>query len=121
MRAVRVVASAAPGERKQVERTVMAASASAVPMMAARSAMAAQEAVGEMALEVNILGLIATALFIIIPTAFLLTLYIKSASEGNVSGGFSQEYYDNSKADGKKKTLLTAKLTGKGEDFYADN
>jgi len=121
VRAVRVVASAQPVERKQVERTAMAASASAIPMMVAQSAMAAQEAVGEMALEVNILGLIATALFIIIPTSFLLTLYIKSASEGNVSGGFSQEYYDKSKAAGKKKTNLAAALKGKGEKFYADN
>ncbi len=32
-------------------------------------------------MEVNILGLIATALFIIIPTAFLLILYVKTASE----------------------------------------
>jgi photosystem II PsbM protein len=32
-------------------------------------------------MEVNILGLMATALFIIIPTAFLLILYVKTASE----------------------------------------
>ena len=32
-------------------------------------------------MEVNILGLIATALFIIIPTAFLLILYVKTASK----------------------------------------
>jgi photosystem II PsbM protein len=31
-------------------------------------------------MEVNILGLIATALFIIIPTAFLLILYVKTAA-----------------------------------------
>ncbi|KAL6766059.1 psbM (chloroplast) [Auxenochlorella protothecoides x Auxenochlorella symbiontica] len=31
-------------------------------------------------MEVNILGLIATALFIIIPTAFLLILYVKTES-----------------------------------------
>ena len=30
-------------------------------------------------MEVNILGLIATALFIIIPTSFLLILYVKTA------------------------------------------
>ena len=52
----------------------------------------------------NNLGVIATALFIIIPTSFLIILYVKSASEGNVSGGFSQEYYDKSKAAGNKKT-----------------
>jgi photosystem II PsbM protein len=31
-------------------------------------------------MEVNILGLIATALFIIIPTAFLLILFVKTES-----------------------------------------
>lgn len=31
-------------------------------------------------MEVNILGLTATALFIIIPTSFLLILYVKTAS-----------------------------------------
>ena len=32
-------------------------------------------------MEVNILGLMATALFIISPTAFLLILYVKTASQ----------------------------------------
>nr|YP_009256777.1 M protein of photosystem II [Closterium baillyanum]ANI25775.1 M protein of photosystem II [Closterium baillyanum] len=32
-------------------------------------------------MEVNILAVIATALFIIIPTAFLIILYVKTASE----------------------------------------
>jgi photosystem II PsbM protein len=31
-------------------------------------------------MEINILGLIATALFIIIPTSFLLILYVKTAA-----------------------------------------
>nr|YP_009504606.1 photosystem II protein M [Cyanophora biloba]AWW13895.1 photosystem II protein M [Cyanophora biloba] len=31
-------------------------------------------------MEVNILGLIATALFIVIPTAFLLILYVQTVS-----------------------------------------
>lgn len=31
-------------------------------------------------MEVNILGLIAVALFILIPTSFLLILYVKTAS-----------------------------------------
>nr|YP_009725436.1 M protein of photosystem II [Trebouxia lynnae]ABX82633.1 M protein of photosystem II [Trebouxia aggregata]QHO63942.1 M protein of photosystem II [Trebouxia lynnae] len=35
----------------------------------------------ETIMEVNILGLIATALFIIIPTSFLLILYVKTASQ----------------------------------------
>ena len=56
----------------------------------------------------------ATALFIIIPTSFLIILYVKSASEGNVSGGFSQKYYDESKKRGDKKTNEAAVLKGKG-------
>ena len=32
-------------------------------------------------METNILGLIATALFIIIPTAFLIILYVKTVSQ----------------------------------------
>nr|AYD72378.1 photosystem II reaction center protein M [Acetabularia peniculus]AYD72442.1 photosystem II reaction center protein M [Batophora oerstedii]AYD72543.1 photosystem II reaction center protein M [Halicoryne sp. HV04044]CDI27976.1 photosystem II protein M [Acetabularia acetabulum] len=32
-------------------------------------------------MEVNILGLMATALFILIPTAFLLILYVKTESQ----------------------------------------
>nr|QXT44831.1 photosystem II protein M [Nitellopsis obtusa] len=34
-------------------------------------------------MEVNILAFIATALFIIIPTAFLLILYVKTASQSD--------------------------------------
>jgi len=52
---------------------------------------------------VNILGVIAVALFIIIPVSFLLILYIKSTAEGNQSGGFNQEYYDKSYKEGNKK------------------
>jgi photosystem II PsbM protein len=87
-----------------------------MPMMAtATPAHAAREAVEQVALaDVNILGVIATALFIIIPTAFLIVLYVKSSSEGNVSGGFSQEYYDKSKKRGDKKTNEAAVLKGKG-------
>ena len=47
--------------------------------------------------------LLLTILFIIIPTSVLIILYVKSASEGNVSGGFSQDYYDKSKKRGDKK------------------
>ena len=35
-------------------------------------------------MEVNILGLMATALFIIIPTAFLLILYVKTAGSAYI-------------------------------------
>nr|YP_009109429.1 photosystem II protein M [Sanionia uncinata]AIW52117.1 photosystem II protein M [Sanionia uncinata] len=34
-------------------------------------------------MEVNILAFIATALFILIPTAFLLILYVQTISQGN--------------------------------------
>jgi photosystem II PsbM protein len=56
----------------------------------------ASQELGQLANEVNILGVMAVALFILLPVAFLLILFIKSESEGNVSGGFSQEYYDES-------------------------
>ena len=83
-------------------------------LFSAPAAFAAQE-LNQVALQdVNILGVIATALFIIIPTSFLIILYVKSASEGNVSGGFSQEYYDKSKARGDKKTNESAIFKGKG-------
>lgn len=49
--------------------------------------------VAQVAEGVNILGVVATALFILIPTSFLITLFIKSESEGNVSGGFDEDYY----------------------------
>ena len=39
----------------------------------------------------NILGVLAVAMFILLPVSFLLILFIKSNSEGNQSGGFSQE------------------------------
>jgi len=34
-------------------------------------------------MEINVLGLMAVALFIIIPTSFLLILYVKTASAEN--------------------------------------
>jgi photosystem II PsbM protein len=102
-----VVAKASP-------QKLAASVAASFPAFAAPAAFAAQE-VNQVALEgVNILGVIATALFIIIPTSFLIILYVKSASEGNVSGGFSQKYYDESKKRGDKKTNEAAVLKGKG-------
>ena len=55
------------------------------------------------------------------PRSFLITLFVKSESDGNRSGGFSQSYYDQSKKDGKKKTNLSAKFKGKGEGMYSKN
>ncbi|CAL6321712.1 unnamed protein product [Bathycoccus prasinos] len=75
----------------------------------------ANESISDVALaNVNILGVIAVALFIIIPVSFLVILYVKSTAEGNVSGGFSQSYYDESKKMGKKLTNEAAVLKGKG-------
>jgi photosystem II PsbM protein len=81
----------------------------------AAPAFAANESISDVALaNVNILGVIAVALFIIIPVSFLVILYVKSTAEGNVSGGFSQSYYDESKKMGKKLTNEAAVLKGKG-------
>ena len=81
----------------------------------AAPAFAANESISDVALaNVNILGVIATALFIIIPTSFLIVLFVKSQSEENVSGGFSQKYYDESKKAGNKKTNEAARLKGAG-------
>mmetsp|Transcript_26481 Transcript_26481/g.90532 ORF Transcript_26481/g.90532 Transcript_26481/m.90532 type:complete len:149 (-) Transcript_26481:850-1296(-) len=102
----------------KVARQAAAATVAAVPAAVAAPVFAATEAINDVALEgVNILGLIATALFIIIPTSFLLILYVKSASEGNVSGG-SQAYYDNSKKGGNKKTNEAAVFKGEGVGMY---
>ena len=99
---------------KATPQKLAASVAASFPAFAAPAAFAAQE-VNQVALEgVNILGVIATALFIIIPTSFLIILYVKSASEGNVSGGFSQKYYDESKKRGDKKSNEAAVLKGKG-------
>ena len=99
---------------KAAKKSAMGLAAAAPAVLSAPAAFAAQE-LEQLALQdVNILGVIATALFIIIPTSFLIILYVKSASEGNVSGGFSQEYYDKSKARGDKKTNEAAILKGAG-------
>lgn len=99
----------------KAQQKVRTTAVAAMPAAIAAPAFAASEALEQVALaDVNILGVIATALFIIIPTAFLIVLYVKSSSEGNVSGGFSQEYYDKSKKRGDKKTNEAAVLKGKG-------
>ena len=53
-------------------------------------------------MEVNILGVLAVGLFILIPVSFLLILYVKSAAEDNVSGN-SDEYWEQSFKLGNKK------------------
>ena len=108
-------ASAKPAAVKAAKR--VAASA----LTAAPAAFAAQELEQLALADINILGVIATALFIIIPTSFLIILYVKSASEGNVSGGFSQKYYDESKKRGDKKTNEAAILKGKGIGMRPDD
>merc|ERR1712216_878503 len=99
---------------------VVAAAAPALSVFTASPAFAATQEVAQVA-ETNILGLIACALFVIIPTSFLITLFVKSESDGNRSGGFSQSYYTASKAAGKKKTNLAAKFKGKGEGMYSQD
>merc|ERR1711959_851456 len=72
----------------------------------AAPAFAANESISDVALaNVNILGVIAVVLVI---------LYVKSAAEGNVSGGFSQSSYDESKRQGKKLANEAAAIKGAG-------
>jgi photosystem II reaction center protein PsbM len=72
------------------------------------------------AMETNKLAPIATALFIALPTFFLIILYVSTrANLDNQSGAFDQDYYDKSKSVGKKKANLAAKLRGAGVAFYA--
>ena len=52
--------------------------------------------------------------------SFLITLFVKSESDGNRSGGFSQSYYDKSKAAGNKKTNLAVPMSRKGKGMYSD-
>lgn len=52
--------------------------------------------------------------------SFLIVLFVKSESDGNRSGGFSQSYYDKSKAAGNKKTNLSVPMSGKGKGMYSD-
>merc|ERR1712028_32163 len=104
---------------KKVQQAAPAAAAAAfASMIPADQAFAAQE-IAQTAMETNILGLVATALFIIIPTAFLITLFISSQASGNVAGGFDQDYYTKSRADGKKETNLTAIFKGEGVEMYS--
>ena len=106
-------ASAKPAAVKAAKRVAASALTAAPAAAFAPAAFAAQELEQLALADINILGVIATALFIIIPTSFLIILYVKSASEGNVSGGFSQKYYDESKKRGDKKTNEAAILKGK--------
>ena len=108
-----------------LKKESMAAAAPLASIMVSAPAMAAQE-VAQVAAGTNILGLIATALFVIIPTAFLIVLFVKSESDGNRSGGFSQTYYDKSIKRGKpgeggKLTNEAAIMKGKGKGMYSDS
>eukprot|EP00218_Dolichomastix_sp_CCMP3274_P012787 CAMPEP_0170134406 /NCGR_PEP_ID=MMETSP0033_2-20121228/1877_1 /TAXON_ID=195969 /ORGANISM="Dolichomastix tenuilepis, Strain CCMP3274" /LENGTH=151 /DNA_ID=CAMNT_0010369957 /DNA_START=107 /DNA_END=562 /DNA_ORIENTATION=- len=106
---------------QSAEKAAKLAAPSMLASMIAAPAMAAQEAIGDLGLEVNILGVIAVALFIIIPTSFLIVIYVKSVSDGQASGGFSQSYYSASKKAGKKKTNEAAVFKGKGVDMYSQD
>jgi len=84
----------------------------------AATLMAAQPA---MAMETNKLAPIATALFIALPTFFLIVLYVSTrANLDNQSGAFDQDYYDRSKSAGNKKTNEAARLRGAGLGMYAE-
>lgn len=124
VRVVRPVAIAQQQPQKIVERLSIAAATAAIPLIPAADAYAAQEAMGQVALQgANILGLIATALFVLVPTSFLVTLYFASDAADNVSGGYganSQGYYDKSKKLGNKKGNAAVEMKGKGVGMYAD-
>merc|ERR1712083_450809 len=101
---------------------VASVAASIAAMIPAEHANAAQE-VADLALglSTNKTGSIATALFIFLPVCFLVGLFVKSDSEGNVAGGFSQSYYDASKKrkEGGKETNDAAKFKGEGKGMYS--
>jgi len=56
---------------------------------------------------------------------FLIVLFVKSESDGNRSGGFSQSYYDKSvkrgRGTGGKITNEAAIMKGKGTGMYSDS
>merc|ERR1711907_38965 len=103
--------------KAQVQKAVAAPAAT---LLTAAPAFAQTQEVMQLGMETNVLGLIATALFILIPTSFLIVLLVSSSASGNESGGYSQKYYDNSKKNGNKKTNLAAKMTGAGKGMYSD-
>ena len=75
-----------------------------------------------LAMETNSMAPIATALFIALPTFFLIVLYVQTrANLDNASGSFDQDYYDRSKAAGNKKTNEAARLRGAGLGMYAES
>mmetsp|Transcript_129924 Transcript_129924/g.224646 ORF Transcript_129924/g.224646 Transcript_129924/m.224646 type:complete len:232 (-) Transcript_129924:717-1412(-) len=75
-------------------------------------------------MQTNSMAPIAVALFIVLPIWFLITLYVTTRATGNESGGYSQEYYDKSKArgvqGGGKLTNDAAVMKGKGTGMYAE-
>lgn len=84
----------------------------------AATLMAAQPA---LAMQTNSQAPIATALFIALPTFFLIVLYVSTrANLDNASGGYDQDYYDKSKQAGNKKTNEVARFRGAGVGMYAE-
>mmetsp|Transcript_27808 Transcript_27808/g.38441 ORF Transcript_27808/g.38441 Transcript_27808/m.38441 type:complete len:149 (+) Transcript_27808:137-583(+) len=104
-----------------MKKEAVAVAAPIASLVAASPVFAQTQEVAQVAMETNILGLIATALFVIIPVSFLIVLFVKSESDGQRSGGFSQTYYDKSKKAGNKKTNLAAAMKGKGTGMFSDN
>merc|ERR1712178_573438 len=97
-----------------MKKTEAVATTSAVSLFAAAPAFAQSQEIMQTTMETNILGLIATALFIIVPTSFLITLFVSSEASDASSGGFKQSYYDKSAKAGKKLTNEAAIMKGKG-------
>ena len=72
------------------------------------------------AMQTNSQAPIATALFIALPTFFLVILYVKTAGNPDIgSGGNNQEYYDRSKAAGIKRANMVVEMTGEGVEMYS--
>jgi hypothetical protein len=91
-----------------------------VPTIGALSGASLLAAEPAFAMQTNSLAPIATALFIILPTFLLITLFVSSnANKDNLSGGFDQDYYDRSEAANKKLTNDAAPLKGAGLGMYA--
>lgn len=94
----------------------------AVPLVGAFAA-APAHALSLPDMQTNSMAPIATALFLVLPTWLLITLFVSTNASGNISGGFDQDYYDSSKGRGKqgggKLTNDAAVMKGAGLGMYA--
>lgn len=97
---------------------VKANASKAVPLVGAFAAGPAH-ALALPDMQTNSMAPIATALFLVLPTWLLITLFVSTNASGNISGGFDQDYYDASKARGGKLTNEAAVMKGAGVGMYA--